>query len=102
MSAMNAAHSADNSTFRLWCIVGGNSQGSDSQPFQVTVPTNNNIFELKQHIYEEIKNGIPSNINAKDLILWKVSSYHQFLRFALCILMVWLWLTPICLRPRLT
>jgi hypothetical protein len=84
-----------NVTLELWCIVSG-----DSRPFTVSISTHDNISVLKERIYEKNKNGFLRDIDAKDLKLWKVSSFYQFLRFSLCTLMVRLWLTPLCFRLR--
>jgi hypothetical protein len=55
------------SDLKFWCVI----VDSDSQPFQVTVSGNKNIDELKDIIHEK-KYRILSNVNASDLILWKV------------------------------
>jgi Crinkler effector protein N-terminal domain len=47
----------------LWCIIGG-----DTQPFKVTAPINNDIFQLKELIYEKKKNTC-RDINAENLVL---------------------------------
>jgi len=56
----------------LWCIVEG-----DPMPFMVIASIHNNIAQLKDHVYDKIKNGIPNDINPKDLELWKVGSFYR-------------------------
>jgi hypothetical protein len=59
-----------NDTHRdLWCFIEG-----DSMPFEVTPLGKDSINELKHLIWREGKNGVLSNTDAKDLVLWKVSS----------------------------
>ena len=60
------------STCKLWCIV---YDDKDEYPFQVTAPINNNINELKEHVYEKIKNT-SRDVNASNLVLWRVSSFY--------------------------
>jgi Crinkler effector protein N-terminal domain len=55
-----------NNSRELWCIIDG-----ESQPFTVIAPIHSDIHELKELIYDKIKNGL-RDINAQDLDLWKV------------------------------
>jgi hypothetical protein len=50
----------------LWCFVEHNSA-----PFEVTTPVNVSINRLKELIHEKRKNTL-SNIDACNLVLWKV------------------------------
>jgi hypothetical protein len=50
----------------LWCLIKG-----DPRPFQVVVPVTANVYNLKERIKEE---GTDLQF-AKDLELWKVSSF---------------------------
>jgi hypothetical protein len=69
------AASAANAQYRLWCIV-----EDDAAPFLVTVPTNAYINDLKKLIKEERKNGILKDVDATDLVLWKVSTLTSSLK----------------------
>ena len=46
----------------------------DSNPFKVTAPVNASIIDLKNLVWEERKHGVLQDIDAVDLVLWKVSS----------------------------
>jgi hypothetical protein len=59
--------SAGNQFRILWCLVKG-----DNEPFEVTAPGTVSVAGLKELVYAKNDKGILSNINAKDLILWKV------------------------------
>ena len=50
----------------LWCLIG------DSTPFEVTAPVNATIYRLKELVWEKRKRGTLKNVDASDLILWKV------------------------------
>jgi len=59
-----------NDTHRdLWCFIKG-----DPNVFEITAPVNANISRLKKLVWEEGKNGVLSNTDAKDLVLGKVSN----------------------------
>jgi len=58
---------ADDAPRTLTCLIEG-----DSSLFQVNSTGDKNIFNLKKLIWEEGKRGVLSNVDAKDLILWKV------------------------------
>jgi hypothetical protein len=59
-----------NDTHRnLWCFI-----KDDPNVFEVTAPVDATISRLKKLVWEEGKNGVLSNTDAKDLMLWKVSS----------------------------
>jgi hypothetical protein len=49
----------------------------DSITFKVTVPVDNDVGDLKELIHQGGKNGVLSNIDAKDLILLKVHSFRR-------------------------
>ena len=53
----------------LWCLIIG-----DPNPFLVSVSTNDYVARLKKAIYEEAKNGALQGVDAKDLVLLKVST----------------------------
>ena len=55
------------SQLTLWYLV-----ERDATPFEVTAPVNANINRLKELVHEKRKNGVFSNVDASDLILWKV------------------------------
>jgi Crinkler effector protein N-terminal domain len=55
----------------LWCIIDG-----ESTPFDVTVPGNTNINQLKERIYQNNKYTF-RDIDAKNLDLWKVGSFYR-------------------------
>ena len=60
---------ADETSLELWCLVKG-----DSEVFDVTPLRKTRITELKRLIWEMAKNGVLRGTDAKDLVLWKVSS----------------------------
>ena len=62
---------ADKDSLVLWCIIRG-----ESIPFDVTVPANASINQLKEKIYQKNKHTF-SDIDAKNLVLWKVSSFYR-------------------------
>jgi hypothetical protein len=66
-----SAVSAANAQYKLWCTV-----EDDNAPFLVTVPTNAYIAELKKSIRVEGFND-SGPILAKDLTLWKVSTFYM-------------------------
>jgi len=58
-----------NATHReLWCLIKG-----DSIAFRVTPLGKAGIDDLKGLVREPCKNGILRDVDAKDLVLWKVS-----------------------------
>jgi hypothetical protein len=70
-SARNpAAAIADDTIHTLWCLVEG-----DSMVFEVTASANASINRLKELVREKGKNGALGNIDAKDLVLLKVSPF---------------------------
>ena len=69
--ANHPPHVADNIVCVLWCIV---SAEQTPTPFMIKAPTNIDIGDLKEAIKEKGKNGVLGRIDAKDLVLWKVST----------------------------
>jgi hypothetical protein len=63
------SYNATMSDVALWCLIEG-----DSMPFEVTAPVNANINRLKEVVREKGKNGVLGNVDAKDLVLLKVSA----------------------------
>ena len=61
----------DNSTRILWCLVQG-----DSRLFKATL-NNGTVYDLKKLIQELRKNGVFRNVDAKDLVLWKVGLFNN-------------------------
>jgi Crinkler effector protein N-terminal domain len=61
---------ANKDSLVLWCVING-----ESTPFDVTVPANSNISQLKERIHQKNKNTF-SDIDAKNLDLWKVGSFN--------------------------
>ena len=51
----------------LWCLIDG-----DPTPFDVSCPLDNNVHQMKKLLLEEGKHGVLRNVDAKDLVLWKV------------------------------
>ena len=66
----HVATQADNAVCVLWCVV-----SREQTPFMIKAPANVNISELKEAIKEKGDNGVLGRIDAKDLVLWKVSTY---------------------------
>ena len=62
---------ADNIVCVLWCVV---SAEQTLTPFKIKATTNIDIGDLKEAIKEKGKNGALGRIDAKDLVLWKVST----------------------------
>ena len=62
----------DRVVFTLFALIQG-----DTAVFDVTVAANDYIYRLKRLIYEEGKNGVLHNENAKDLSLWVVSTFQR-------------------------
>jgi hypothetical protein len=60
---------ADDSPRALLCLIEG-----DSSPFRVKLAGDTDIIDLKDLIKEKRKNGVLSNVNAKDLTVWKVGT----------------------------
>jgi Crinkler effector protein N-terminal domain len=60
---------ADDTHHVLWCFIKG-----DSTAFEVPALDKTSIAEVKRWVWEEGKNGILSGTDAKDLVLWKVST----------------------------
>jgi hypothetical protein len=59
-----------NDTHReLWCLIKG-----DSTAFRVTPLGKASIDELKDLVWEKRKNSALRNVDATDLVLWKVSN----------------------------
>ena len=79
-SSVFAAPETNNDNYILWCLVKG-----DSVPFMVTTPSNHNISQLQHIIHSEGTHGVFSGIDAKDLVLLKVSVFQRATRI--------LWLT---------
>jgi len=61
-----------NDTRVLFCLIQG-----DSNPFEVTVSTGKSISFLKEVIQEKRKNGPLRDVDAADLVLWKVSRFSR-------------------------
>jgi hypothetical protein len=51
----------------LWCLI-----ESNPSPFEVTAPANASVDHLKRLVQKERKNGALRNVDASDLVLWKV------------------------------
>lgn len=58
---------SDDEARTLWCLIEG-----ESTPFKVMAHLNTDINDLKKVVREERKNGALRNVDASDLILWKV------------------------------
>lgn len=71
-SSVLSAHETNGSNRKLLCLV-----QDDSIPFMVTTSSNNRIFELQQLVYNQKDKGVLQDVNASDLILWKVSSFQK-------------------------
>jgi Crinkler effector protein N-terminal domain len=56
----------------LFCLI-----ERDAKLFQVTVSTGESIAFLKKVIWEEGKNGPLRDVDAADLVLWKVSRFSR-------------------------
>ena len=54
----------------LFCIIQG-----DTNLFEVTVSTGKSISFLKEVIQKKRKNGALRDVDAADLVLWKVSHF---------------------------
>ena len=54
--------------YNLWCHIVG-----DNTFFPIVASSTTLIGVLKSKIKEERKNGVPSSVDAADLLLWKVS-----------------------------
>ena len=61
-----------NDTRVLFCLIEG-----DTNPFEVTVSTGKSISFLKEVIQEKRKNGPLRDVDAADLVLWKVSRFSR-------------------------
>ena len=55
------------STYKLWCLIDG-----DKTVFDVVIPMNEYIANLKASIKEQGINVTKHAVDAKDLTLWKV------------------------------
>jgi hypothetical protein len=66
--------SAESAQYQLWCLI-----EDDSAPFLVPVHTSTYVAELKKLIYENGKAGILHGTDAKDLTLWKVSTFYTLM-----------------------
>jgi hypothetical protein len=53
----------------LYCLVLGDAI---RKTFLVTISEEMKVSELRKDIWDEIKYGLGGNVNAKDLVLWKV------------------------------
>jgi len=62
----------DRAVFTIFGLVQG-----DTTVFDVTVAANDYVSRLKKLVYEEGKNGILHDADAKDLSLWAVSSFQK-------------------------
>ena len=61
-----------NDTRVLFCLIQG-----ETQLFKVTVSTGEDIYFLKKGIQERRKNRALCNVDARDLVLWKVSHFRH-------------------------
>ena len=59
-----------NDTRVLFCLIQG-----ETDPFEVTVSTSKSISSLKGVIQEKCKNVALRDVDAADLVLWKVSHF---------------------------
>jgi hypothetical protein len=59
--------SANPGPLTLWCLIEG-----DSKPFEVEVPPSASIANLKNRVHNMGQHGMFRNIDAIDLVLWKV------------------------------
>ena len=61
-----------NDTRALFCLI-----QDDPNPFKVTVSTSETISSLSRAIREERKNGTLRDVDAVDLVLWKVRRFSR-------------------------
>ena len=61
-----------NDTRALFCLIQG-----DTNIFEVTVSTGKSISFLKEVIQKKRKNGALRDVDAADLVLWKVSRFSR-------------------------
>jgi len=61
-----------NDTRVLFCLIEG-----DTNLFEVTVSTGESICFLKEVIQEKRKNRLLRDVDAADLVLWKVSRFSR-------------------------
>ena len=66
-SSFLASMSANPGPLTLWCLIEG-----DSKPFEVEVPPSASIANLKNRVHNKGINVATHNIDAIDLVLWKV------------------------------
>jgi hypothetical protein len=71
-SSVPSTYDTDGSNCKLLCLVEG-----DPIPFVVTASLDSRIFDLQQLIYNQKDRGILQDVNASDLILWKVNSFKK-------------------------
>ena len=56
----------------LFCLIQG-----EPDLFQVIVPTSDSIYSLKKAILDECKNSPLRDVDARVLVLWKVSRFSR-------------------------
>ena len=61
-----------NDARRLIVLIDG-----DNDPYQAIVSTNDDLFFLKKVIWEGGKNSDFRDVDAEDLVLWKVSRFSR-------------------------
>jgi hypothetical protein len=67
-----SAHETNMNDRKLSCLVDG-----DSVPFMVAAPPNIRILELVSLVYNQKDKGVLDDVNASDMILWKVISSQK-------------------------
>jgi len=63
-----------NTNLILYCLIDVNTT-----PFRVSCPPNTDVYDMKTLIHEAGKHGALRNIDAKDLVIWKVSKVMRIL-----------------------
>jgi len=58
----------------LWCLIDTDID-IESIPFELTVPINASVSRLKELVWEKGKNGVLGNVDAKNLVLYKVITF---------------------------
>jgi hypothetical protein len=56
----------------LRCLVSG-----DTTSFKVAVPAEGDVVDLEELVLEKGRKGILHDVDAKDLVLWKVSHFQR-------------------------
>jgi hypothetical protein len=60
----------------LWCLIDTDID-IESMPFEVTAPINASVNRLKELVWEKGKNGVLGNVDAKNLVLYKVITFQS-------------------------